>query len=900
MDPELSFSTPKVTQVTSNSITFTWDWKITGLSKDRVHFQVTARGEFPDGGYYKRIDAPDGNACTFPDLKDDTEYSFCIIAFDDEDQELGQYPDYDAEVTLTVKTKVLDEDAPTVSSRELKVSAPNPEGFTVTWTRAKDKVTAAKNILYEFWLKEIGGAQDAKLFKKGKYLSSAKVTGLKTATKYEFYVLAIDEAGNSLRYPSDDGFETAETVDDVAPSVGDDAITVTGRTQDSISIKWNQATDNVTEHAKIHYQVWWTMDNGQPDPWHFCRVGDGVCSYKISDLRDSTPYSIYVKAIDEAGNELKYQNLLVTTKDKTAPQTNSSSVSVIDKTIDSISLKWNLAQDNTTAKEKIKYEIWWKRNDSTDKWHSATAGAGISSYRISGLEEGVQYAYYIKAIDEAGNEAKFLDNGDFFYASTKDKTAPKVDSESVTVTETTSDSISLKWNQATDNVTTQAKIRYEVWWTKCNDAQDSWHFASVRAGVSSYRITELKDSTRYAYYIKAIDEAGNEAKFLKNGGFFYVSTKDKTAPKGDTNSITVTGTTSNSVSIKWNQATDNVTAQAKISYTVLWSKNNDPQDSWHSASAGAGVSSYKITGLKDSTLYAIFVKAIDESGNTFSYSVKLATTQSLDTSKPSVGNSTLTVTYLDMNSFTVRWNPASDNKTTQDKIVYKVYLLPPMGSPNRNWNKVKEAPNFYSHTFTDLKSGSTYSCYVVARDEAGNELQYSNLTVDTPTRNCWARGGDVKCITYNDTPAFQLNLGTKFNRYRFDISIDFTYYDITNLMSFARKTSSKKTKKITILSLDSIKNTLCLYLSLTNDVKKICLAINNGKQTLDTGIICKNMERQSFVLKYRKGSLSINGKSFSIGELDSIYGGNNLLSSQDFNDRTFFTGIINSVEVISY
>ena len=889
MEPRVVFSNTKVTQVTSDSITLTWDYQLTGISEEDVQFQVAAKGDFPDGGFFRKVDADCKNSCTFPGMKDDTDYDLWLIAVDGpSDQVINQYPDDEQEESWTVRTKVLDEDAPTAESRELTVSEPTLEGFTLKWKKAKDEVTDAKDIRYEVWLKEAAGDGEPELYKGRKNIASITVKGLKKATRYAFYVLAIDEVGNALRYPSKNGFGTAETLDDEAPTVGDDTITVKDCGQDSFTIRWKPATDNDTEQEAIRYKVY-LKEHGTPEDQWGEPVGDslGVDSHVFTGLKADTQYDFCVIAYDRSDNPLTYRAGSASTNDKEAPKADPKSLSVVKTAKDSITVKWSPATDNVTAIGKISYEVWWTRNDNKDTWHSATVGTNVFSYTISGLTESAEYRIYVKALDESKNEFKYQQT----LATTLDKTAPTVDSKSVKVDEQTFDSITIKWNLAQDKGTARDDVKYEVWWKK-DDTSNQWNHATAGAGASSYTITGLKESTQYVFYIKAFDKNNNEAKFLNDGGWYQARTTDRTAPKANADSLEVTAVTCNSISLKWEKATDDLTESGKIKYTVKWREDWIRTLSWFSAPAKYGVSTHTITGLREMTPYAVTVEAADESGNKFSYKTRQAKTLSSDTSKPTVDNNALTVRYVDKNSFSIKWNPATDNKTAREKIVYQVYLMPPVGEPNRKWTMKKEDSNFYSYTFTDLNSGSAYECYVVARDEAGNETKYPAISVKTTVTNYWSKGGKTASTgAFKDPPAFQMNLGDKFNRYRFEINFDCMYIPLPGI---------KVSDRITIMSLDSKKNTLCLYFAPTRSGKTIYVGVNNCKNSWDTGIVCKSVSQIHISLKYQNGNLTINGKSFSVGALDPMARGDNLLSCQNYLDKTCFMGAIANVEVASY
>ncbi len=790
--PSVKISNPELTDITSDSITVTWKPQIKGISETKVHFQVAAEGHFPDGGFFRRVDAPKKNTCTFTGLRDKTVYSFYIIALDETDEELKQYPEDEDDEPLTDITKAIDVTAPSVGSRKLTVVNRFADGFDIQWKKAKDKVSAQKDIRYECWIKKAGSTQNAKKIWSEKDLDQVHITGLKSGTAYDFYVLAIDEAGNSLRYPGEDKYETAETLDTVAPEVKDPKISVVEFTQDSISIRWEPATDNDTSQKDLKYWVY-LREHGMTQRW-----GDPVeksaqiQSYKFTDLKPSTEYDFRVVAYDRSNNPFEYRVGSQRTTDTEAPKADPKSIQVTKTTTDSLSLVWEPAKDNVSASDKIQYILYWKRNRTNESWSLKKLDPGVSSAEITSLKPDSEYGVFIKAYDEANNEFKYYDESNpCLIRTAKDTTSPEVQTAALGVTRVTKDSISIEWKMATDNVTPKEKISYEVYWTRHDDSQCPWDYAKVGTSVSSYTISNLRSNTRYAIYVKAIDGAGNALKYMDKGNYCLITTHDGTPP--------------------------------------------------------------------------------------------------------TVADPSLTVTYKDTSSFSIQWNPATDNKIAKQQIYYKVHFIPLEG--NGNWTIYKQGKDFCTCTFTGMKDNSTYRCYVTAEDEVGNVLKYSTRDISTTQKRVLTYGSSFDCNGHlKSTPELYQDLGTKFNRYNFRLLFNFKFPNGLNSQNYH------------ILSLDSRKNTLSILLrpapsrftiSRLREVPFVVyVSVNGGKRTFDIGTVSA-LTWNSIDLTFSKGKLTVNGKDFEVGSLDTIMNGNNFLTSQDANNRTCFKGVIKDLEVVS-
>ena len=99
-----------------------------------------------------------------------------------------------------------DQEAPKASSTELKVSGVKSSGFTISWEKATDNVTDPARIVYKVYLTNFDDPEDDyHLMEELRGCSSYVFSKLKENTKYGFFVEAVDEAGNVLTYPVENG-----------------------------------------------------------------------------------------------------------------------------------------------------------------------------------------------------------------------------------------------------------------------------------------------------------------------------------------------------------------------------------------------------------------------------------------------------------------------------------------------------------------------------------------------------------------------------------------------------------------------------------------------------------------------------------------------------------------------
>jgi endonuclease I/chitodextrinase len=186
---------------------------------------------------------------------------------------------------------------------------------------------------------------------------------------------------------------------------------------------------------------------------------------------------------------------------------------------------------------------------------------------------------------------------------------------------------------------------------------------------------------------------------------------DTVAPTAATN-LAVTGTTSNTVSLSWTAATDNV---AVTSYDIYM--NGVLKTSVSSSNLTA-----TITGLTASTPYSFYIVAKDAAVNSSpaSNSVNGTTTIVIpDTQNPTAA-SNLVVTGSSSSTVSLSWTASTDNigVTSYDVYVNSVF---------------KSSVSGLTAIVNGLAPTTTYSFYVVAKDAAGNSSAQSNSVNGTTT-----------------------------------------------------------------------------------------------------------------------------------------------------------------------
>lgn len=362
----------------------------------------------------------------------------------------------------------------------------------------------------------------------------------------------------------------------------------------------------------------------------------------------------------------------------------------------------------------------------------------------------------------------------------------------------------------------------------------------------------------------------------------------------DSQALHLLQTTLNSITVAWSGWAGADDGDDSIIYQVGITEEENPADPWHIVQEKKGIRRFTFNDLKEGTSYGIFVKAYDQAGLVCQYPVYrgclTVRTAEPDRVSPTVDDRALTIVEVLGDTATICWNRATDNETAASDILYKVWLREPE-NPDASWQLVKEAKAISTYTFTGLKDLTRYDFYVEASDKAGNVLRYpgdrgcASITTNSANpRIVFQKPEDVYCNgVYGDgAVGLEVTLNNQFERNCFTLSFDF-------LPEFSE---SDEGKNGNILTLDSSYRAISLNLS----GGTLWVKTNNFRNVFDTALPYSANQWKHIDLSYDEGILTVNGKVFQVGRLNS---GNNVLSNRNYSNGTAFKGHIRGLVVKS-
>ncbi|MFZ0690993.1 MAG: hypothetical protein WAM68_14260 [Acidobacteriaceae bacterium] len=325
---------------------------------------------------------------------------------------------------------------------------------------------------------------------------SAKVTGLKNGTTYNYYVRCQDTAGNANPddYLITFSVSAADTTPPVRSAGSPTGTLATGTTQTTLSLVTNEAaTCRYSTTAGVAYASMTKTFGG---------AGTTSQSTTVTGLTNGTTYNYYVRCQDTAGNANPDDYLITfsVAKDTTPPVRSAGSPT------------GTLAAGTTQATLSL------TTNEAATCRYSTTAGVAYASMTktftgaggtaqtaaVTGLANGTTYNYYVRCQDAAGNANPDDYLITFSVANAADTTPPVRSAGAPTGTlaaGTTQATLSLTTNEAaTCRYSTTAGVAY---------ASMTKTFTGAGGTAQTAAVTGLVNGTTYSYYVRCQDTAGN-------------------------------------------------------------------------------------------------------------------------------------------------------------------------------------------------------------------------------------------------------------------------------------------------------------------------------------------------------------------------------------------------------
>jgi chitodextrinase len=278
---------------------------------------------------------------------------------------------------------------------------------------------------------------------------------------------------------------------------------------------------------------------------------------------------------------------------------------------------------------------------------------------------------------------------------TRDRTPPTTPSN-LRITASTPTSVSLAWNQSTDNAS-------RFWY--CVQTNGS---GCVRVDPPRTTITYpvgLPETT-FSFSVYAIDSAGNRSASSNAVSF---TTPPDTTPPSPAPVISVASLTPTGVVLTWPEPVDDF---SQVYWTLL--VNGDV----FGYADRLGPPTQTLLGLTPETSYTFQVSLRDRAGNSVTGPPLVVTTPARNDAQAPTAPTGLRASSPDGLDLRLFWSASTDNADPQSQIHYDVHI-----------DGVRRATSLDTNTWMSCESADTIEIFVTAVDTSGNVSAPSNTVI---------------------------------------------------------------------------------------------------------------------------------------------------------------------------
>ena len=270
----------------------------------------------------------------------------------------------------------------------------------------------------------------------------------------------------------------------------------------------------------------------------------------------------------------------------TKPPTKPGNLRATAKTLTSVSMAWNASTDNSG---NFSYRVRLSGDPNV-----VTLPKTQTSYTWTGLRPGVQYYFWVEAVDGSGNKS----TSDLLVVETVRDTTPPSPPGSLRVETVTASQVSLRWDASTDD-----SGIIDLYQVTVSPAAGN----VLSTGATSATVVGLAPLTTYTFTVRARDAGWNFSAPSNSVSAKTEASTDVTPPTAPTN-LRVSDFNSCEIVVRWTQSTDDQDPPTAIRYRLFDNGVADPNFAFV---IGTGRwTSYGFEGANTWVLYAI-----DSAGN---------------------------------------------------------------------------------------------------------------------------------------------------------------------------------------------------------------------------------------------------------------------------------------------
>lgn len=411
--------------------------------------------------------------------------------------------------------------SPTWSSATLSATTVTQNKITLSWSGATDNVGITSYKLYDI----TSSTTPSAIAVIDGNTTSYSVRNLKPSTSYKFKVEAVDSTGNcSTNGPSISTATTAPVFDNTVPTWTSGKLSASNIAQNSVTLTWTEADDNVGVDGYNIYQ------GSSTTP--IATVDNTINTYNVTKLTPGTNYTFTVQAVDASAN-LSVDGPKVTIMTPEAPKWQAGTVSASSI----INVQPNATGPIYTAVQNDSTTLTWSGAVDPVGITSyiilesgkivATVDGDVNTYTVAGLTPGQTYNFEVEASDAAAcystdgpkvTLTMVAANNTLLPPQNLSVPALAYDDKSITLVWTKPDNYASssitdynvymdgkKIGNANNNVASAAKAYVDSFYS------DATNSAAAKISNHSYVVTGLTPNTSHTFTVRSVDASGKES-----------------------------------------------------------------------------------------------------------------------------------------------------------------------------------------------------------------------------------------------------------------------------------------------------------------------------------------------------------------------------------------------------
>jgi len=570
------------------------------------------------------------------------------------------------------------------------------------WTAATD---VSSPIRYNIYAATSTGAQN---YSSWTYQVSATtsytVSGLTDGQMYYFVVRAEDPSGleenNTVQL-------SAKSNDGAPPVFGGLTGLVDATTSGALTASWAAAADPA---MPITYEVYKATTSGAQN-FSSPSIITVSTSVSVSSLSNNVPYYIVVRARDAGGIiDTNTIEMSATPTDQTAPTFAGVSTAVDKELGGVVELNWSPASDPSMP---MVYTIYQRIPPAAYDWGAPVATTQYRPYQVTGLTNGVTYAFNVGVSDSATPSINMATNAVEVMASPSDHASPTFSGIKTAVDAMTSGSGYITWTAATDS---SGISRYDIYYA--NNPTGFWDLApktTAPGTATGTALTGLTNGTMYYVGVRAVDASPSSNTDTNIARITFVPS-DAIAPTFGGLVAATNNTQGGQVLLSWAAASDPSTP---ITYNIYYAQNATP--GFTAVSTTTTATSKTIIGLTNDVPYYFVVRAQDSFGNITTHATPLIATPT-DVVQPVFAGIATASDTAQGGIISLAWASATDNSPP---ITYNIYQASTSGG--QSFATPTYTTQNTSYSVTGLNDGTAYYFVVRAADASINGNEESNV-----------------------------------------------------------------------------------------------------------------------------------------------------------------------------